>query len=192
MKTIEQETKLRDIRSENAEISKLYKLLISDFTSNECLPYFILKKNMKKGKLKASYLTDGTKNYGYVIFQIDKSSGRIHIVFFAVMKGYRSKGIGSLFLQKIMSKYRDGIVLEAKDPSYNKGEDDKRVMENRLRFYEKNHIKCVDDLKILHYGTYYRILTNSSENKNWFKFVKDSYCQLYGRLICSFIFKRIH
>ena len=140
----EPEYRLKKIKPYPIEMKKLHDLMKLDFPKSELIPYILVSKNMKKNIIKAAYFTEGSNKQGYVLYQTDKKTGINHVMYFAIIEKYRSSGIGSVFLQTMIDASKNGIILEAEDPHYAKNSDDRKIMEKRIRFYEKNHLHVID------------------------------------------------
>lgn len=91
------------------------------------------------------YVEEGKKK-GYVI--VTQKRNICLIMFLAVVKEYRSQGIGSKCLQEVLQHYQENeIVLEAEKTMPEDKQEVKEEKQRRIRFYEKNGFRILEQIE---------------------------------------------
>lgn len=141
--------KIRELDYE--EISFIYRnYLIHDFPQDEVKPL----SNIEKMYQMETYMA-----YGFFLEQVDadqilagyafcsKSQDGVMLLldYFAILKQFRSQGIGGDFLAALKNELSDikGILIETEDIAYASNEEEKQIRERRDAFYARNGVKKV-------------------------------------------------
>lgn len=162
---------LSEVDVNNKNIKQLYTHMKRDFPAEERVPCFFLKRAMKKGKVRAVYLKDNSgEEYGYMVYQIEKTLNVIYVMYFAIHPQFRSGGYGSVFLKQMQQKNKSGhIMLEVEDPAAAKDKKDQAVMERRIDFYSKNGFSVLPNSSIQLFGVPMLVMANTPLPINDFK-----------------------
>ncbi|QUH24770.1 GNAT family N-acetyltransferase [Serpentinicella alkaliphila] len=150
------------------DLNNLYKSYCSDFPENERKSFEYLKTLMETGKYRLLLI----KNYGeserigYAFIYTIEHERTLWLDFFAIEKRFRSKGLGSLIMDQIISYFGSayqGMFIEAEIPN---GLDSNQ--ERRLEFYKRKGAQILSleyELPTLE-GGFPMYLMYLSENKN--------------------------
>lgn len=143
------------------EIKKSYK---KDFPVFERMPFFHLKRLFEQNRIEVLFFKEEAKIYGYMVTARGKNN-YILIEFFAILEEYRNKGYGSTCLKLCKEYYQDAkaIILEAEKRGLGKNEEENRIREKRIAFYEKNGYQPTKIYAKI-FGVIYEILVNANEN----------------------------
>jgi GNAT superfamily N-acetyltransferase len=115
-----------------------------DFPSDELKPLSAMLKLFDSGKYFSLGLYDGDILCGYAYFCESEDKKAVLLDYYAIRKELRSKGYGSLFLNKIKEECKEynSILIEAEKPEFAKDAADKSIRNRRVSFY--NRAGCVD------------------------------------------------
>ncbi|MFD1414377.1 GNAT family N-acetyltransferase [Oceanobacillus jeddahense] len=181
---------LETIDPTTIHIKVLYNYLKEDFERIELLPRFVLKRNLKKGFMKAVYLTDGQEKYGYAIYQQVDVFGGIFISYLAVRSKFRANGLGSELMQQLKDLSANGILLEVEDPEAAKGEQDYANRLRRIQFYERNGLHLNPNIKINSFFVPLRMMNNAERTDVYdITFYQKLYNRIWGLPLGSFFVK---
>ena len=140
-------------------IKQIYKQRMkTDFPSNERIPYFMLKKLLKKGITKFFLYKEDEKIKGYAVcIESDKI---VFLYYFAIFKEYRGNGCGSKFIEELAEFYEDkkAIICEVESIETAKNDSEKNIRKRRVDFYKRLGFKIVDEIKYIAYGVDYKII----------------------------------
>jgi len=159
VKELESDIMIRKL--EIKEIGKLYRKHIKkDFPPIERPPCYVIKHNMKKGFKEGFIYVDEGKELGYALNSISEQA--ILISLFAVFDGNRGTGIGTTFLKELL-EYNDNkaTIVEVEKPEYAKTDEEKKICEKRILFYEKVGFKIYKDIDYCLFGFPYYIMVYS-------------------------------
>ncbi|WP_080872963.1 GNAT family N-acetyltransferase [Oceanobacillus timonensis] len=170
---------LETMNPTNINMKVLHNYLLQDFERIELLPRFVLKRNLKKGVMKAVYLTDGQEKYGYAIYQQVDAFDGIFISYLAVHSKYRAKGMGSELMHQLKNLSANGILLEVEDPEKAKGEQDYTNRLRRIQFYERNGLHINPNIKLNSFFVPLRMMNNVDRIDDY---DITFYQQLYNRI----------
>ena len=138
---------------DRAEFSELYRKHIDlDFPPDEIPPEGMFANGLDEGLFSGYMYVEDDEERGYA-FLIERQNA-VMLFLFAVYDGYRGQGVGTRFMQELLDMIsdRDYIVLEAERPETAENDEERRVREKRLSFYE--HLGYVADRRI-DYEIYY-------------------------------------
>lgn len=140
-------------------IKQIYKQRMkTDFPSNERIPYFMLKKLLKKGITKFFLYKEDEKIKGYAVcIESDKI---VFLYYFAIFKEYRGNGCGSKFIEELASFYSEkkAIIGEVENINSAKTEEEKKLRSRRIDFYKRLEFEVLDEIKYNAYGVDYKII----------------------------------
>lgn len=123
-----------------AQLTELYERdLVIDFPPTELKPLHIMLTLMEQQRYQALGLFEGDELLGYALFGVEPGVPLALLDYLGILRGKRSRGIGSAFLDLLADYYRDyrGIFGEAEAPDAgDPAEEDLR--RRRLDFYLRN------------------------------------------------------
>ena len=115
--------------------NSIKQLYCEAFPRHERMPFFMLKKAVKKGKSEILIAKERGEliAFAYVILKKDM----VYLFYFAVFQALRNKGIGSVLLKYLIEHYHGKrIFLAVEQP--NEAVSDNEVRIKRKAFYLKN------------------------------------------------------
>lgn len=171
---------LEKMNPTNINIKVLYNYLKQDFERLELLPQFVLKRNFKKGRMEAVYLTDGQEKYGYAIYQELSAFKGIFISYLAILPKYRSNGLGGELISQLNDLAPNGMLLEVEDPEAAKNEKDYTIRSRRVRFYERNGLHMNPNMKVNSFFVPLRMMDNLNRTDTY---DISFYQKLYNRIL---------
>ena len=130
--------KLRELTDE--EIRRIYaERLPGDFAPDEIKPLSRIEREMAAGRYACYgyFGEDGIAAYAFFII----NERYAMVDYLAVREDLRGQGTGSRFIRAMMEELMQQyafVLLETEDPSFAADEEDKRIRERRLRFYQHN------------------------------------------------------
>ena len=98
-------------------------------------------KNYLKNDLYTGYgFYENETLLAYALFLILPKEHKLLLDYYAVLEAYRNDGIGSAFLQSLRTDITcaDGIYIESENPDYAESEQEKKIQEKRIAFYDRN------------------------------------------------------
>lgn len=128
---------------------------------------------------------------GYAFFIKDLEGNIILLDYFAVMEEYRSKGMGSKFLQemkKIVGSYR-AILLETEDVDKAKTIEEAEIRRKRDCFYEHNGV-IKTDVRSEVYGVHYAIWNYPVREIVSFPECRESVKRIYKAIVSEEKYKK--
>lgn len=171
-------------------IKVLYNYLKQDFERLELFPYFVLKRNFKKGMIEAVYLTDSQEKYGYAIYQKVEALDGIFVMYLAILPKYRAKGLGSELISQLNDLSPKGILLEVEDPEAAKDEEDYTTRQRRISFYKRNGLHMNPDMKMNTFFVPLRIMDNINRTDAYdISFYQQLYNRFWGLPLGSLFIK---
>lgn len=170
--------KLNDIN----QLIKLKNSYENDFPSNERIPFFYLKRLVKKKILEVLFFKEKEIIIGYMITAKSKNK-YILIEYFAIFEDYRSKGYGSICLKLCNEYYKNqkGIFLEVEKRGLGNDENQNVLRNRRISFYEKNGYKNANITAIL-YKTHFETLIYTNSNIINQQEIISAYKDIYSKL----------
>jgi len=129
-------------RLDIAETKKVYELYMKrDFPRNERKPFRMIADYMRRGCYEVYGAFSGGELAGYALFYVAEKDGRriALLDYFAVVSGRRGQGLGSAILKELTPE-RLGVrcfVLESEKVSAAADDEQRKIRESRIRFYER-------------------------------------------------------
>ena len=126
------------------QIRELYKSrMVQDFPANELKPLSMIERALARGEYAAyGALAEGEAlAYAYFVLRQEEGPCFALLDYLAVKKELRGTGIGSRFLQGLITGPLAGMasaLLEVDDPALAPDPKEKALRERRLRFYLRN------------------------------------------------------
>lgn len=114
---------------------KLKKLYVGAFPADERAPFYLLKKNAKKGRGEMLAAYDNNKLIGMVYIIGNTDLG--YLFYFAIIPELRGKGYGSKILSLLHERYSSGRLFLARE-MLDKSADNYSQRVRRHEFYLKN------------------------------------------------------
>ncbi len=130
------------------ELKDIYEHIVRDFAEGEYPPYNKLYEHLEMNIQTGWILVKDGKDVAYSICA-EGADGYVLISLFAVLKGNRGEGIGTLFLEKLKQIYSDskGIIVEIEKAEEALHEEETRVRERRLEFYNRAGFSLVPGIQ---------------------------------------------
>lgn len=102
-----------------------------------------IKKLYKKEVLKLYKIIDENHFVGFLITTSSKNNKCLKLDFFAILPQYQSKGYGGQVIEELKKISNDyyGIFIEVEKQGLGKDEEENKIREKRIKFYEKNGFK---------------------------------------------------
>ncbi len=153
-------TGLRLVPLTGEQLRAVYQTyMVKDFPKAELPPLRILEERVERGIYDCLGLyEDGQmKAYGHLVR--NRPSGYLLLDFLAVCPEVRGGGYGSHFLQQLKAYYcgENGILLECESERAAGNEEEWRVRQRRIHFYQKNGCRVTRTKEIL-FGVEFDIL----------------------------------
>ncbi|GGP07433.1 GNAT family N-acetyltransferase [Oceanobacillus neutriphilus] len=171
---------LKKMNPTNINVKVLYNYLKQDFERQELFPQFVLKRNFKKERMEAVYLTDGQEKYGYAIYQELSAFKGIFISYLAILPKYRSNGLGGELISQLNDLSPNGMLLEVEDPEAAKGKKDYTTRLRRISFYERNGLHMNSNMKVNSFFVPLRMMDNLDKTD---AYDISFYQRLYNRIL---------
>ena len=104
------------------EMTEIYQShLVEDFPAGEVKPLAHMLEGRKKGQYEAYGLFEKDTLKGYAYFIKNSTQPIALLDYFAIVRGLRSAGYGSLFLKKLQAmciEQQKQLILEVENPDY--------------------------------------------------------------------------
>lgn len=150
---------------EMKEVGKTYRKHVKkDFPPIERPPCYVIKHNIKKGfKEGFIYVDEGKgEELGYAFNSISEEA--VLISLFAVFDGNRGNGVGTKFLKELLEYNNKATIVEVEKPEYAKNDEEKKICDKRILFYEKLGFKIYKDIDYTLFGFPYYIMVYSKND----------------------------
>ena len=171
----------------NLEESKaLYKKYMEfDFPEDE-LPDYDRFIELTEEKMHTIYLYK-KDNQEVAYFIIIENENNILITHLAVIKEFRSKGIGKIFLEDIKEffKNKNMLIVEVEADNRASNEEELNIIKRRKNYYIKSGFRQVEKMEYVLYGVSYDILIHTPSNE-------ISYTNIDMKKIMEGIYDSIH
>ena len=143
---------IRAMRPE--ELSDVYKRVRRDFPPIEYPPLPKMRRNMEWGAMQAQLYEDNGQDAAYAFVLRSDASTRCMLFIYAVEPERRGQGVGSGFLRALIKERSemDGMYAEVEMPELAKNEEERRICEKRIAFYENLGFCRVKGLSYRIYG----------------------------------------
>ncbi|KNY28924.1 GNAT family N-acetyltransferase [Pseudobacteroides cellulosolvens] len=121
------------------ELIDVYKHIKKDFAPDEYAPYEVLYHQVQNGEQEGMILCKDEQDVAYAICAGSSPNGFVLISLLAVYEQFRCQGIGSVFLNKLGSKYsnKSGIIVEVEKPEESSSKEERDCRKKRIEFYKK-------------------------------------------------------
>ena len=141
---------IRTMRPE--ELPDVYKRVRRDFPPVEYPPLPKMRRNMEWGAMQAQLYEDNGKDAAYAFVLRNDACAKCMLFIYAVEPEMRGSGVGSAFLNALIQERADldGMYAEVEMAELAQSEEEKRICEKRIAFYENLGFRRVA-------GLYYRI-----------------------------------
>ena len=148
------------------EIERIYEAhLVYDFPEAEQKPLPVVRRLKREGRYRGFGCYEGGTLLGYTFLIHEKGSETCLVDYFAVCRGGRGKGTGSLFLQELCKTLAPKrLVFEVEDPETAADEREKKIRERRMAFYHSNQVRDTN-LFTRQFGVDLRILFWSKQQE---------------------------
>ncbi|WP_166246526.1 GNAT family N-acetyltransferase [Paenibacillus turpanensis] len=182
--------KLQQVPINHSQLSQLFDFVRKDFPFMTHIPFFIIRRAMKRGVLHGVYLTDGEIVYGYAIYQVEPLLNMMHVLYLAIRAEYRSLGLGGALMGRLQELAKNGLLLEVEDPEAAKDYEEITVRTRRISFYERNGLALQSESRLSHFGYPILIMTNkTSTGMDWLSYSRQLYNRAYGFPLANFVIK---
>lgn len=145
-------------------VKTLYEAhMLADFPADERPPLKGLIRQVESGFLTAQVMTDGKKDYAYVLAAVYQDY--VLYTHLAVYPEHRSGGFGSKLLSLLHQAYatRRVELVEVENPAVAKDEDDRTLQERRIAFYERAGYRLVPHIHYVLFGVDMLLMTHTRE-----------------------------
>lgn len=144
-----------------------------------------IKKLYKKEVLKLYKIIDENHFVGFLITTSSKNNKCLKLDFFAILPQYQSKGYGGQVIEELKKISNDyyGIFIEVEKQGLGKDEEENKIREKRIKFYEKNGFKKlnfeVDVFNVIFFS--YILFTNDTiKDEKVLEDIKKLYLAEFG------------
>ena len=115
-----------------------------DFPPNELKPFSLIEKLMNSGCYESCgfYEKESDELCAYAFMMADKDTNMLLLDYFAVCEEVREKGYGSIAIELLKEDYIKwgGMLFEVEDDDTADTEEEKRIRQRRIAFYERNGV----------------------------------------------------
>ena len=167
------------------EAKEIYnKHMLEDFPADE-LPEYERYLKLTKEKIHNVYLyKKDNKNVAYFI--VVEKEKNILITHLAVMKDFRSKGIGKVFLEDIKTFFNDKkmLIVEVEAETRANNNEELDVIKRRKKYYTRAGFEECKKIEYILWGVEYDILIYVLENNKVYENIeiKEIIEKLYEKL----------
>ncbi len=171
--------------------------LIRHFPENEVKPFPVMKQNFQDGFYKciAAYRENELIAYAFIASSVFQGISTALLDYFAVVEEYRNQGIGSVFLKMLIDEEmkQDYILIENESVDKAESEEDKKMREKRILFYQRSGA-FHSPVRTLLFEVYYDILflSRSGESPSAqfvYDITKKAYNVFYPKLRPEWTYK---
>lgn len=129
------------------------------FPKAELKPVENVKKYLENDLYTGYGFYENETLLAYALFLTLPKNRKLLLDYYAVLEEYRNGGIGSAFLQSLRTELTcaDGIYIESENPDYAENEQERKIQEKRIDFYDRNGAVFTGILSTL-FGVPYRVL----------------------------------
>ena len=144
-----------------------------------------IKKLYKKEVLKLYKIIDENQFVGFLITTSSKNNKCLKLDFFAILPQYQSKGYGGQVIEKLkeISNNYYGIFIEVEKVGLGKDEEENKIREKRIKFYEKNGFKKLNfevDVFNVIFSSYILFTNDTIKDEKVLEDVKKLYLAEFG------------
>ena len=171
-----------DILEFRKEVYKHYKKL---FPPRERKPYIVIKRLYKRGILKLYKIIDENQFVGFLITSSIRNNGCLKLDYFAILPQYQSKGYGGQVIKKLKEISKDyyGIFIEVEKIGLGRDEEENKIREKRIKFYERNGFKKLNfEMEVFNviFSSYILFTNDTIKNEKVLEDVKKLYLAEFG------------
>ena len=177
-----------------SQIRTLYReRMKEDFPPDELKSLAMIERALARNEYICYGAADGEDILAYAYFVRLKECGKAFALFdyFAVKREYRSRGLGSRFLQALIAgplREMACILLEVDDPACVRTPEEADIRSRRLKFYLRNGLKDTET-KATVYGVQFKILALPVGSEVSREEVKTRYASLYRSFLPARLFE---
>lgn len=173
------------IQTNLEEAKEIYnKHMLEDFPEDE-LPEYERYLKLTKEKLHRVYLYK-KDNQNVAYFIVVEEENNILITHLAVMKEFRSKGIGRVFLEDIKNFFNDKnlLIVEVEAETRANNGEELDIIKRRKKYYTRAGFEECKKIEYILWGVEYDILIYTPENNRKYSNVeiKKTIEKLYEKL----------
>ena len=155
------------VKANLEEAKRLYKNYMEiDFPADE-LPNYNRFLQLTEKKMHTIYLYQ-KENQEVAYFITIEKENKVLITHLAVIKEFRSKGIGKVFLEEIKEffKDKDMLIVEVEAEDRAKNEEELNIIKRRKNYYSRSEFCQVENMEYILYGVIYDILIYTPNKEN--------------------------
>ena len=155
------------VKANLEEAKALYKKYMEfDFPADE-LPDYDRFIELTEEKMHTIYLYK-KDNQEVAYFIIIENENNVLITHLAVIKEFRSKGIGKIFLEDIKEFLKDKnmLIVEVEADNRANSEEELNIIKKRKNYYLRSEFCQVENMEYILYGVSYDILTYIPNKEN--------------------------
>ena len=120
------------------EVLGLGRSIVRDFHPYELRGYRYARREVLGGKAVALAVEAGGAYAGYLIHAKPDRHGLLRIAYLATEPRFRGQHIGEQALTLLRRRYpHSAIYFEVEDPDFAENDEERRLMERRIGFYER-------------------------------------------------------
>ena len=132
-----------------------------DFPSDELKPFSMIEELMNSGCYECCgfYEKESDELRAYAFMMADTDTNMLLLDYFAVCEEVREKGYGSAVIELLKEDYIkwDGMIFEVEDDDTAETEEEKRIRQRRIAFYERNGVMMTKQ-KSLAFGVDFKLM----------------------------------
>lgn len=143
-------------------VQALYEAhMLADFPADERPPLKALVRQVESGFLTAQVMTDGMEDYAYVLAAVYEDY--VLYTHLAVYPEHRSGGFGSKLMDLLHRAYAFCRVelVEVENPAAAKDEEDRKLQQRRIAFYERAGYLLVPHIRYILFGVDMLLMTHT-------------------------------
>lgn len=135
---------------------KVEKIYIDAFPVDERQMCDTIRYRLVSDQIKLFVVDSHQSLVGFALVWVIKHIPAHYIEYLAIMKEYRSKGIGEFIISSIKKSIgNENLIVEIEDPAIDVTDIDKT---RRYQFYQKNHFELINNIN-------YKMPALNTENK---------------------------
>lgn len=138
-----------EIRSKtNPYISQIEAIFYEAFPPSETIPFITILKKMEDYREIVYYCRKENEIVAIALMAIFEEPSFLLLDYFALKNEFRGKGIGTVFLSKLIQFSEENgpyslIIAEVEDPEFG---EDQQVKNRRIRFYQNIGMKILSNV----------------------------------------------
>lgn len=180
-----------EIRTLNTEqVRTVYRShVVRDFPRIERKPLRRIVEAMEEGTYECLGLYDAEEFLAYAFFV---RHGKNYLFdYYAVLPQKRDRGIGSRFLQSLLTHFAsaESLIGEIEDPAYAETEAERELRERRKRFYLRNGFRETG-VSVKAFGVWYLLIEAGSGEPKSADEVREQYLEHYRLMLPEYFFRK--